>query len=82
VAKKNLFEKMGYFDPKLKISEDVDWFARANDMKIPTAVIPEVLLLKRVHDSNVSISVNKDNTYLLRAVRRSIQRKKIMEDSD
>lgn len=81
VAKKNLFEKMGYFDPKLKFALDVDWFSRARDMKIPTAVIPEVLLLKRIHDSNVSI-ISKDNTYLFRAVRRSIQRKKIMEDSD
>jgi glycosyltransferase involved in cell wall biosynthesis len=82
VAKKKLFEKVGYFDPKLKISEDVDWFARVNDMSIPTAVISEVLLLKRVHDSNVSISINKDNTYLLRAVRRSILRKKTAEGSE
>jgi len=51
-------------------------------MNIPTAVIPEVLSLIRIHDSNISISVTKDNTYLLQAVRRSIQRKKIMEDRD
>ena len=82
IAKKDLFEKTGYFDPKLKISEDVDWYGRVNDMNIPTAVIPEVLSLIRIHDSNISISVTKDNTYLLQAVRRSIQRKKIMEDRD
>jgi len=81
MAKKNLFEKTGHFDPKLKISEDVDWFARVNDIHVSTAVIQEVLLLKRVHDSNISNTVNEDNTYLLRALKRSIQRKKITEDS-
>lgn len=81
MAKKNLFEKTGYFDSKLKISEDVDWFARVNDMNIPSAVIPEVLLLKRVHDSNISTGANEDNTYLFRALKRSIQRKKITENS-
>jgi glycosyltransferase involved in cell wall biosynthesis len=79
MAKKTLFSKVGYFDTELKISEDVDWFSRAIDMKIPTAVVPEVLLLKRVHDTNVSISTSQDNEYLLETVRRAILRKK-MED--
>ncbi len=81
VVKKKLFEKVGYFDTKLKISEDVDWFARTIDMNIPTAVVPKVLLLKRVHDTNVSISVNKDYAYLLNAVGRSILRKKTADGS-
>ncbi|MEE9190604.1 MAG: glycosyltransferase [Candidatus Neomarinimicrobiota bacterium] len=81
VAKRNVFKKVGYFDSKVKFSLDVDWFSRVKDMHIPTAVIPEILLLKRVHDSNVSI-ISKDNTYLLRSVMRSIQRKKIMKNRD
>jgi glycosyltransferase involved in cell wall biosynthesis len=75
VARRALFEAIGKFDPSLTISEDVDWFARANDNDVPMAVIPKVLLLKRVHDVNLSLTTPAGHQYLLKALRRSIARK-------
>jgi glycosyltransferase involved in cell wall biosynthesis len=79
VAYKSLFTVIGRFDPTLTISEDVDWFARASDSNIPVAVIPKVLLLKRVHDANITLNTPTGNQDLLRALRRSIARKRAQE---
>lgn len=76
VARKQVFEKVGGFNTNLSTAEDVDWYARAADAGIPMAVIPAVLLHKRIHGNNISLDVVQNNINLLRALRLSIQRKK------
>ena len=76
VARKSLFEKIGKFDPDLITAEDVDWFARANDNYISTAIIPRVLLYKRIHDTNLSLNTPTNNQDLLKALHRSVSRKR------
>jgi glycosyltransferase involved in cell wall biosynthesis len=79
VVRKSLFEVVGKFDPDITISMDVDWYARANDNDIPMAVLPQVLLYRRVHDSNhsLNVSVNNQNfnTEMLKILKRSVKRK-------
>jgi hypothetical protein len=77
VARKSLFEVIGRFDDGMALAEDADWYARANDQKIPMAIIPEVLLHKRVHNANASSDAQTSNRELLKALKRSIERKKL-----
>ncbi|MER3447564.1 MAG: hypothetical protein C4291_12340 [Candidatus Dadabacteria bacterium] len=74
VARKSLFDLIGNFDTSYLTAEDVDWFARAKDKKIPMAIIPEVLVHKRVHASNASLNAKDNDRQLLRAMRQSIKR--------
>ncbi len=76
VAWKSVFEKVGKFNTKLSIAGDVDWYSRASDQKIPMAIIPKVLLHKRIHDRNTALNVNENNQDLLELFRQSVQRKK------
>lgn len=77
VARKLLFDVVGRFDVTLRVSPDVDWFARAKDMRVPMAIVPEVLLLKRVHDANLSlVEVDECHRDLLRVLRRSVERQR------
>jgi glycosyltransferase involved in cell wall biosynthesis len=76
VARKTVFEKVGKFNPDYKLAEDVDWYARAKDQNIPMAVIPEVLLYKRVHNSNSSSDAEVSNQALLKLLRQSINRQR------
>jgi glycosyltransferase involved in cell wall biosynthesis len=71
VAKRDVFALIGGFDPTYSTGEDTDWFARARDARVKLAVIPEVLLRKRVHDSNASLTDPDCNRNLLRAMRTS-----------
>ncbi|HEY9693249.1 MAG TPA: glycosyltransferase [Oculatellaceae cyanobacterium] len=75
VAKKSLFAAIGKFDTSLSVAEDVDWFSRASDYQITKAIIPQVLLYKRIHDANTSLTSQISDQNLLRVMRRSIKRK-------
>lgn len=76
VVRRELFDIIGKFDVGFKTGEDTDWFARAIDSGIPMAIVPEVLLFKRVHDQNLSLNVKDNNKLLLKAMRQSIRRKR------
>jgi glycosyltransferase involved in cell wall biosynthesis len=79
VARKSLFDWIGRFSADMKISADVDWFARAKDEHIAMAIIPEVLVHKRVHNANSTLDASKAqvmNHELLRSLRNSVARQK------
>lgn len=76
VARKTVFDQVGYFNIALRTAEDVDWYSRATDLKIPSIMLPQVLLRKRIHDRNISMDVDKNNQNLLVALRASVVRKK------
>jgi glycosyltransferase involved in cell wall biosynthesis len=76
VARKQVFDLVGKFDTSLSTAEDVDWYSRAADKGVPMAIMPYVLLHKRVHDANLSIQTLTNNQNLLKTLRRSIERKR------
>jgi glycosyltransferase involved in cell wall biosynthesis len=78
VARKGVFARVGSFDPEFPISEDTDWFARARDANIEMALLPDVLLHKRIHGSNASLTELRLNEMLLHVLRRSVRRKKTL----
>lgn len=76
VVRREAVERVGLFDPTFAVSEDTDWFARVKDAGLPMAVLPETLVVKRVHDTNASLVYPEINALLLRALRGSIARKR------
>ena len=45
------FDRVGAFGD-WRLGEFVDWYARAVDAGLETLMLPDVLLLRRVHDAN------------------------------
>ena len=76
LVRRDAFARVGVFDPTFSVSEDTDWFARARDAGLRTAVLPETLVLKRVHERNSSLNESNINALLLRAVRGTLARKR------
>jgi len=81
VARKTVFEQVGLFDSSLTTAEDVDWFNRARQMGIASAVTPVVVLHKRIHGRNSSLNVSENDANLLRVARHSIARKRRAPDA-
>lgn len=54
LARRSVFDVVGRFGTSWEIASDVDWFARLKDSDVPVAAIPEVVLHKRVHGTNLS----------------------------
>jgi glycosyltransferase involved in cell wall biosynthesis len=76
IAERTLFDDIGNFDEELKIASDMDFFARLIDSKTPGAELKEVLVTKRLHNSNLSIDVKTNEAEMLTVIERSIDRKK------
>jgi glycosyltransferase involved in cell wall biosynthesis len=70
------WDAIGPFDPTLPHGNDTDWFARAREVGIGGAVVPQVLLHRRIHGSNATHRVKEIHDDLLRAVRASLQRRR------
>lgn len=75
VSRRQVFERVGTLDARLAIGNDTDWFARAHDAHVPMAVLPDVLLNKRIHDANLSSDGDMIAQDLLKAFKHSIDRK-------
>lgn len=54
LARRSVFDRIGVFDVRWPIATDIDWFARVKDAGLRVEVVPEVLVYKRVHDTNLS----------------------------
>ena len=76
VVRRRTFEQVGNFATGYAAANDSDWFFRAKAAGIPMAVVPELLLLKRIHDSNESGRAKEILSELLKVVKSSLDRQR------
>ncbi len=76
LAPRAVFERVGPFRPEVSPADDTDWFARAQDLGVRVAVVPEVILRKRVHGASTAHTDAGTHAGLLSAMRESIARKR------
>ena len=76
VVRRATFEQVGNFATGYAAANDSDWFFRAKAAGIPMAVVPELLLLKRIHDSNESGRAKEVLSELLKVVKSSLDRQR------
>lgn len=75
---RSIFEQIGGFLTRAPGPQDMDWWLRLIDSGETVAVVPEVLVHKRIHDLNLSYTDKPEHFYnnIFAAMRRSIQRKR------
>ena len=76
VARREAFEAVGRFSTAYAAAQDVEWFVRAQEKGAPMALIPQVLLHKRVHERNLSSNAAVNTPALLQILRHSLQRRR------
>lgn len=69
------FEQVGPFDPTLRTGEDTDWFFRARDAGTTIGVVPEILLRRRFHQTNLSYTPVSPVQDMLSIIRASLKRR-------
>ena len=55
LARRNVFERVGLFDERLRVGEWVDWYARLRDSGCRVKVLPHVVVERRIHDENNTV---------------------------
>jgi glycosyltransferase involved in cell wall biosynthesis len=78
VARKALFREVGLFNPAYSVASDSDWFARARDLGVSLPLVPQVLLSKRIHGTNMSLKTRVTRQETMALLHESLRRKRAM----
>jgi hypothetical protein len=70
------FDVVGPIDSALEPAEDMDWFIRARERDLPTAVLAETTLLYRLHGASLTSGADPIRRNMLLAVKRSLDRRR------
>jgi glycosyltransferase involved in cell wall biosynthesis len=76
VVRRTTIAQVGNFATGYSAANDSDWFFRAKAAEIPMAVVPELLLLKRIHEANDSGRAKEILSELLKVVKTSLDRQR------
>ncbi|CAN5199472.1 glycosyltransferase family A protein [soil metagenome] len=61
LARRCVFDRVGNFDTSLRQGEDTDWYARAEEQGIVRQILPDVLVYRRLHSGNLTLSCTKED---------------------
>jgi len=67
---------IGSFSEALAIGEFIEWFGRARDLGYAIALIPEIVLERRIHGANTSMRRNSDYANYARALKGVLDRRR------
>ncbi len=69
-------EVIGMIDEEMTYAEDVDWWLRALEQKVPFEILPEVTLHYHLHDTNMTNKLHENTRFFAMALRRSLRRRR------
>ena len=80
LVRAEVLKKVGVFDAAYRWGEDIDWFFRAQEVRINFQLVEQVVLLHRRHDQNISDKPDKvvDLAMVMRA---SLKRRRQISSS-
>jgi glycosyltransferase involved in cell wall biosynthesis len=71
------FRRVGRFATHWRVGEFIDWYARAMDRGLSQAMLPEVVLKRRLHDDNLGIRARSSRQDYARIVAAAVARRRV-----
>jgi glycosyltransferase involved in cell wall biosynthesis len=75
LIRRGAFERVGTFGD-WRLGEFVDWYARAVDAGLRSLMLPDVLLLRRVHDDNTGVRRRDERREYARVLKSVLDRRR------
>jgi glycosyltransferase involved in cell wall biosynthesis len=76
LIKRAAFLRVGKFQGDWKVGEFIDWYARAVELHIRSLVLPDLLLWRRIHDSNQGVRERQSVSDYARVLKASLDRRR------
>jgi glycosyltransferase involved in cell wall biosynthesis len=76
LIRRESFMRIGPFAEDLKVGVTVDWYARAQDAGLRAAMLPDVVLERRLHLTNNGLRESDSRAQYLRVLRASLERRR------
>ncbi len=80
MIRRRVLDELGGFDPTYRYAEDRDLFIRMREHRVEIAVLPDVVLHKRLHGSNMTLDPPATHP-MLRSLREKLARDRRTTDS-
>lgn len=55
LIRRTAFARIGPFDPQWQVAEFIEWYGRAQTLGIKSLVLPELVMRRRIHTTNLGI---------------------------
>ncbi len=76
LVRREVFDRVGAFDPAFRVGETLDWVARTRAAGIVTREVDRVVLRRRIHDANTGLTARPARGDYLRVLKASIDRQR------
>jgi len=76
LMRRSLFDRVGGFRTDLRVGEFIDWCARARELGLRTAILPEPVLRRRIHGENTGVRERDARPDYARVVRDALERRR------
>lgn len=76
LIRRESFERVGPFTTAVRVGVTVDWFARAAEAGLRYAMLPEVVLERRLHTENNGLRESASRSQYLEVIRQAMQRRR------
>jgi len=81
LIKREAFLRVGFFKTDLQLAEFVDWYARATELGLRSLMLPEVMMKRRIHQTNQGTRYREARGDYLRVLKASLDRRRKQENS-
>ncbi|HUN54984.1 MAG TPA: glycosyltransferase family A protein [Smithella sp.] len=76
LIKKEAFLRVGLFKKELRVGEFIDWYARATELNLKSIMLPDVLMKRRIHTSNMGITLRDQRSGYIHALKAALDRRR------
>lgn len=76
LIKRDAFFRVGLFEANWKVGEIVDWYLKAIEQGLRSFMLPEVLLKRRLHETNMGIHERQSRTDYVHILKASLDRRR------
>ncbi|HTY45070.1 MAG TPA: glycosyltransferase family A protein [Patescibacteria group bacterium] len=76
LIKRESFFRVGTFDVSCRLGQFIDWYMKAQEAGLKSALLPDVLVKRRIHDANTGIIKRHDRSEYVRFIKASLDRKR------
>jgi glycosyltransferase involved in cell wall biosynthesis len=77
MVKRSTFRRVGWFSTKWRLSGFLDWYARAMELGLRETMLPQIVARRRIHSANLNIVQRHAQVDYVRAVKASLDRRRL-----
>jgi len=79
LIKRRAFFRVGRFETTWEIGEFIDWYAKAVEEELKALMLPDVLLLRRLHRTNQGVLKREAQSDYLQILKAALDRRRAKE---